>query len=120
MAIERKITRGKCFKEGDIFYVLKSLVDIWKYISDHLHNKYVTLFNIKNVYLSPEGYVKMYPFPIDLDFVSSPLRPASKISRSSSLMENEEVQIDFSPKKSSIATSEHLISSPRRVAKQTN
>lgn len=120
MAIERKILRGKRFKESDIFYVLKSLIDIWKFISENVYNKYVSLFNINNVFLSPEGYVKIYPFPIDLNFVSSPLKPSGKFIRSNSLMENEEVQVEFSPKKSSTITSEHNISSPRKLIKQIN
>ena len=68
MAIDKKLIRNRRFKEADIFYVLKSLLDIWRYISEEMQNKYVQLFDIKNIYLTPEGYVRMYPFPIDIEF----------------------------------------------------
>jgi len=36
MAIERKILLGKRFNEGDIMYGLKSLIEIWRYISESM------------------------------------------------------------------------------------
>lgn len=99
MAIHRKLKRNKRFKEADFFYVLASLLHIWKHINQFLTHKYVELFNIKNVFLSPEGYVKMYPFPIDIDFVSSPLKPKKTHSYTQSLLLNEEVHMEMSLKK---------------------
>ena len=92
MAIMRKINRVRRFKEADVFYVAKSLLDIWSHISEVMNGRYVQLFNLKNVYLSPEGYVKMYPFPIEIDFVSSPLKP-KKLSKPGSMIESEEVEL---------------------------
>lgn len=98
MAIQRKLKRNKRFREPDFFYVLSSLLNIWKHINEFLSNKYLEIFNIKNVFLSPEGYVKMFPFPIDIDFVSSPLKP-KKHSATHSLILNEELHMEMSLKK---------------------
>jgi hypothetical protein len=114
MAISRKLARSKRFKEADVCYVLRSLLDVWKHISDEIDGKYVSLFNLNNVYLSPEGYVKMYPFPIDLEFVSSPLRTRKHAIQPTMLL-NEEVQVEISPKKSQVSTTP---GSPRRIVRQ--
>jgi hypothetical protein len=55
--------------------VLNSLLDTWKHINEYLNNKYIEIFTVKHIYITPEGFVKVYPFPIDLGFVSSPLKP---------------------------------------------
>ena len=66
MAIDKKLIRNRRFKEADIIYVFKGLLDIWRHISEELNNKYVQLFDIRNIYLTPEGYIRVYPFPIDI------------------------------------------------------
>lgn len=92
-AISRKLELNRRFKEADLFYVFNCLLEIWNNLNDVLYNKHIDLFNLKNVFLSPEGYVKMYPFPIDLDFVSSPLRPKKTHSHTKSFLQHEEVQM---------------------------
>ena len=114
MAIMKKVERNRRFKEADIFYVFRALLDIWKHISEELNGKYVELFNLKNVYLSPEGFVKMYPFPIEIDFVSSPLKPRRKKGLGS-ILESEEVQVEVSPKKVQRSAS---INSPYKIVRQ--
>ena len=92
-AISRKLELNRRFKEADLFYVFSSLLEIWKHLNDVLYNKHVDLFNLKYVFLSPEGYVKMYPFPVDLNFVSSPLKPKSSHFQTKSFLQHEEVQM---------------------------
>ena len=43
-------------------------------MSDEVNGKYVQVFDIRNIYLTPEGYVRVYPFPIDIEFESSPMK----------------------------------------------
>ena len=120
MGILRKLKRNKRFKEADLFYVLMSLLAIWRHLTKQVNGKYIALFNLRNVYLSPEGYVKMYPFPITLDYVSSPLRPKKSLSlaRTNSIVESEEVEVVITPKKVGKVDSRLLFDTPSQVPRQ--
>lgn len=46
MAIETKLIRNKRFKEGDIFFILQSLLYVWSFLNDMTELKYFNFFNL--------------------------------------------------------------------------
>ena len=123
MAIDKKIKRNKRFRESDVVYVFKSLLDIWKFVAEEVNQKYTALFHIKNIYLTPEGYVRVYPFPIDIQFQSSPLKPKKASLASGSMLRTSEIQLELSPKKSSESrrSSDYSeVGSPKKIVRRLN
>ena len=63
-AINNKRNCRKMFKDGDLVYIFSSLADAAHRISEHTDNNYLGLFKATKVFLSTEGFVKLYPFRI--------------------------------------------------------
>ncbi len=63
-AIACKLEREKHFKEADLFYIMDSLLKVGDKLNNILGKSYKGLFKPYKVYLSTEGYVKMYPFQL--------------------------------------------------------
>ncbi len=67
MAIDSKIKRLKRFREGDLVYILFALLSVGRTYESILSNQFCGWFNLNNVYMTPEGFVKVYPFPLNCD-----------------------------------------------------
>ncbi len=50
------------FRDGDLLYIFSSLVDVASKVSTVLERHFIGLFRANKVYLSTEGYIKIYPF----------------------------------------------------------
>ncbi len=62
-AIKVKIKQKSIFTEGELIYVLRSLLSIGKfYQTDLKANCHSGIYQTKQVFISPEGHVKIYPF----------------------------------------------------------
>jgi hypothetical protein len=63
-AIDCKLNREKHFKEADLFYIMINLLQVGEKLNNILGKTYKGLFKVYKVYLSTEGYVKLYPFQL--------------------------------------------------------
>lgn len=78
-AVVGKARRELSFKDSDLMYILESLVSVGQAVQQHTHSQYTGWFgDLDQVYLSPEGFVKIYPFPLTFDPTphSSPVKHA--------------------------------------------
>jgi len=60
-----------------------------KFLHENTENNYTGLFSIKNIYLSPEGFIKIYPFPLDFDLHVKGRSPKRNIKKFHSMIEPE-------------------------------
>ena len=62
-AIRLKIKQRSVFTEGEMIFIIKSLLCIGKFYHSQLKAAYYSgIYQSKKVYISPEGHVKIYPF----------------------------------------------------------
>ena len=64
-AIRCKIEAGKQFKEADLLYVMGNLLTVGDKVVSVMGPGYRGLFKAHNIFLSTEGYVKVYPFTLN-------------------------------------------------------
>ena len=55
------------FRDADLYYILMSLVDVGSKINQIKNIPYLGLFRANKIYLSTEGFIKIYPFKINLE-----------------------------------------------------
>lgn len=77
MAVASKLKRFLKFREADLTYVLFSLLSVGKAFNLMMGGQSSGWFNLKNIYITPEGHIKIYPFPLHYE-----LRPTNGIHRS--------------------------------------
>lgn len=63
-AIGCKVDKQRHFKEADLFYIMTSLLQVGEKLNNILGKSYKGLFKPYKVYLSTEGYIKIYPFQL--------------------------------------------------------
>ena len=61
-AIQCKISNNKMFRDADLFYIMMSLIEVALRVSQILDRNYLGLFRTDKIYLSTDGYIKIYPF----------------------------------------------------------
>ena len=66
-AIENKKNRRKMFRNEDLLYIMGSMVDIALILQEKSSQEYWNLFRSDKVFLSTEGFIKVYPFRINID-----------------------------------------------------
>lgn len=76
MAVLSKLKRNLRFREVDLLYILVCLLSIGRAVSEVIGRQYCGWFSLNNIYLSPEGFVKVYPFPLYCE-----LKPPTGITR---------------------------------------
>ena len=94
-AIECKQAREKHFKEADLLYIMGSLLHVGEKINSILGKSYRALFKTYKIYLSTEGYVKLYPFQLVGIANNSLIRTQEDLATNSSM----EVEVNLTPKK---------------------
>ena len=63
-AIQCKIEANRQFKEEDLLYVMGNLLTVGDKITSVMGPGYRGLFRASNIFLSFEGYIKVYPFTL--------------------------------------------------------
>ena len=53
------------FKNSDLLYIFISMVDVANRVSENTSEIYLGLFKANKIFLSTEGFVKLYPFKIN-------------------------------------------------------
>lgn len=49
------------FRDADLFYIMMSLVEVGYRVAQVLDKNYLGLFRTDKIYLSTDGYIKIYP-----------------------------------------------------------
>jgi len=100
-AISRKLERNQRFKEGDYIYVLEAMLAVVRFFQDIPHKRAFDHFSINNVFITPEGQIRMHPFPVQVESCETPLKKVSKVQKTpGELLQSEECFVEMSPKKS--------------------
>lgn len=101
--IDIKLKRSLRFKEGDLFYILDSLLSVASIMHEKLGKIYTGLFSLKDVFISPDGFIKIYPYPIEFEVASKVggMRKAHSYTESG----NEELVLHLSRKTSDTTSS---------------
>jgi len=50
------------FRDADLIYIMMSLIEVAIRVSQVLDRNYLGLFRTDKIYLSTEGFIKIYPF----------------------------------------------------------
>lgn len=50
------------FRDADLFYIMMSLIEVGSRVAQALDKNYFGLFRTDKIYLSTEGFIKIYPF----------------------------------------------------------
>jgi hypothetical protein len=116
MAVEAKLKKFLRFREADLVYILISLLSIGKAFDLMVNSQASGWFSLNNIYITPEGFVKIYPFPLHCE-----LKSGNGIHRSiesphkhtKSFLENEEVVLHLS-RKTSDSNNSSNITIPRK------
>jgi len=61
-AIHCKIANNKMFRDADLFYIMMALIDVGARVSKVLDKPYYGFFKTEKIYLSTDGFIKIYPF----------------------------------------------------------
>lgn len=61
-AILCKLANNKMFRDSDLFSILTGLIDVGCRVAQALDKPYHGLFRTDRIYLSTDGFIKVYPF----------------------------------------------------------
>lgn len=65
MAVKSKFKNEKKFRQADLYYVLSSLLSVSQMMNGIIGSQPCNWFKINRIFISPEGTIKIYPFPLE-------------------------------------------------------